>query len=392
MADIRKRSGSKGTNYQVRYPSKSTKTGYAYATFDTLKEARTFTENLGGMQHATGGKINVPKAVQKWLDVCENIGRDGREIVEQTTLVGYKHRAKAMKAYPWDKYLHELTPPDIVKFRTWLLDTYSRDFARRTLSSFHSVLIEMKHQGYISGDPAARITVRSDGRYEEDNREVEIPTDQEVRALLAAADQMGEVSKQHATAWLRYRPLIYLAVFTGMRPSEYRGLAWSHVLPDRITVRQRADQYNKVGPVKSRAGRRTLYIPKALSEMLLAWKKECPASDLDLVFPTATGLPMALNNVTRRCWEPLLEAAGLMDADPDCEDGTMRPRYTPYALRHYFASKLIEKGTDLKFIQTAMGHADIQLTLNTYGHLIRGKEDAHKARAEAFAAELMAAE
>lgn len=32
---------------------------------------------------------------------------------------------------------------------------------------------------------------------------------------------------------------------------------------------------------------------------------------------------------------------------------------------------------DLKFIQTAMGHADIQLTLNVYGHLLKDKEAEH---------------
>lgn len=394
MADIRKRTGAKGTTYQVRYQSKSTKTGYAYATFKTLKEARAFNENLGSLQHAAGGKLSVLQAIQKWLDICEKVGRDGREVVEYTTLLGYQHRAVAMKDYPWEKYLHELTPTDVIKFRTWLLGNYSRDFSRRTLSSFHSVLIEMKHQGFIAHDPAAGITVRNDGRHEEDDREVEIPTDDEMRAILAAVERMAEKSEQHAKAWRRYRPMIYLAVFTGMRPSEYRGLAWSNVLKDRINVRQRADQFNKVGPVKSRAGRRTLYIPNAVYQTIEAWQKYCPASKLGLVFPTSEGKPMALNNFTRRCWEPLMEAAKLMDPDtrPGAKEGAMRPRYTPYALRHYFASKLIEKGTDLKFIQTAMGHADIQLTLNTYGHLIRGKDDAHKERAEAFAAELMAAE
>ena len=49
------------------------------------------------------------------------------------------------------------------------------------------------------------------------------------------------------------------------------------------------------------------------------------------------------------------------------------PKYTPYALRHYFASKLIETGRDLKFIQTAMGHSKIEVTFNVYGHLIRAR-------------------
>lgn len=45
MTDIRKRIGKKGATYQVRYSSKSTKTGYAYKTFDTIKEARAFLES-----------------------------------------------------------------------------------------------------------------------------------------------------------------------------------------------------------------------------------------------------------------------------------------------------------------------------------------------------------
>ena len=45
MADIRKRNGAKGITYQVRYPSKASKSGYAYKTFLTLKEAREFRES-----------------------------------------------------------------------------------------------------------------------------------------------------------------------------------------------------------------------------------------------------------------------------------------------------------------------------------------------------------
>jgi hypothetical protein len=49
MADIRKRKGPKGVKYQVRYPTSETKSGYTYASFDTLKEARAFSENLGSL-------------------------------------------------------------------------------------------------------------------------------------------------------------------------------------------------------------------------------------------------------------------------------------------------------------------------------------------------------
>lgn len=67
----------------------------------------------------------------------------------------------------------------------------------------------------------------------------------------------------------------------------------------------------------------------------------------------------------------------------------LQPRYTPYALRHYFASKLIEKGKDLKFIQAAMGHSKIEITLNVYGHLLKDREEAKKQTAEELAAEIL---
>ncbi len=66
-----------------------------------------------------------------------------------------------------------------------------------------------------------------------------------------------------------------------------------------------------------------------------------------------------------------------------------RPKYTPYALRHYFASKLIEKGKDFKFIQDTMGHSKIEITLNVSGHLLKDREEAKKQTAEELATELL---
>ena len=72
---------------------------------------------------------------------------------------------------------------------------------------------------------------------------------------------MGKKNDFMEKCWARYRPMIYLAGFSGMRPSEYRGLPWSNVYEDRVKVRQRADKTGIIGPVKSRAGRRTIYLP-----------------------------------------------------------------------------------------------------------------------------------
>lgn len=393
MADIRKRTGKRGTNYQVRYPSNTTSSGYAFATFSTLKEARHFTENLGSMKDVPGGvAMTVPEAVSRWLDICEKIGRDGREKVEPETLKEYQRRARVMNEYPWPKPLHEIEAADVVAFRNWLLENKTRDLARRALSSFHSVMIEMHRQGAITSDPATGITVKTGGRYDDDADGVEIPTDSEMRSIYAAADRLALKNGYMAKCWARYRPLIYLAGFTGMRPSEYRGLSWSQVAADHIVVRQRADATGIIGPVKSRAGRRTLYLPALVSDMLSDWRAICPASTGDLVFPTASGKPMMLTNFRAGCWDPLMREAGLMEAVEKGGKIVEVPIYTPYALRHYFASKLIETGKDLKFIQRAMGHSKIEVTFNVYGHLIRGREEQYKLTAEELAHNILGAQ
>lgn len=390
MSDIRKRVGRKGTTYQVRYPSQSTKSGYAYATFNTRKAALAFTENLGGLPDRVSSEIRtVSHAVQRWLDICEKIGRDGREKVEPETLKEYRHRGKIMQEYAWPKALHELEPADVVHFRNWLLENKTRDQARRTLSSFHSVLIEMKHQGHLRHDPAAGISIKSGGRYDAEDAEVEIPSDREMRDIYAAVDEMRTKNDFMEKCWARYRPMIYLAGFSGMRPSEYRGLPWTNLRDDCVEVRQRADKTGIIGPVKSRAGRRTIYLPTLVTDMIFEWQERCPASKFDLVFPTETGKPLNLGNFRAGAWIPLMKEVGLMETTKVKGEETEKPKYTPYALRHYFASKLIEKGKDLKFIQEAMGHSKIEITLNVYGHLLKDREEAKKQTAEELATEIL---
>ena len=98
---------------------------------------------------------------------------------------------------------------------------------------------------------------------------------------------------------------------------------------------------------------------------------------------------MPLNNFARRAWLPLMREARLVTTK--IVEGRVQdvPNYTPYALRHYFASRLIAKGKDLKFIQVTMGHADIQTTLNIYGHLLKDRDSEHIKTAEEMASELV---
>jgi integrase len=156
MADVRKRVGKKGTTYQVRYPSKTTKSGYAFKAFDTLKAAREFVESGNARQSGAARHsqiMTVDQVIEKWLTICEKEGTDGNDPVTLHTLKNYEYVARFMRAYPWEKALQELQPPDIVQFRSWLLENCpSRFVARRTLSCFQTAIGEMALRGFVSAN------------------------------------------------------------------------------------------------------------------------------------------------------------------------------------------------------------------------------------------------
>ena len=69
-----------------------------------------------------------------------------------------------------------------------------------------------------------------------------------------------------------------------------------------------------------------------------------------------------------------MEKAGLMQESEVDGERVLETMYTPYSLRHFFASMLIAQNKDLKTIQVWMGHEDAAMTLNVYGHLLRLKQ------------------
>ena len=68
-------------------------------------------------------------------------------------------------------------------------------------------------------------------------------------------------------------------------------------------------------------------------------------------------MPTKLTNRADKAWK----AAGL-------------ERITLHECRHTFASLMIAAGVNAKALQTFMGHANIGITLDRYGHLMPGSE------------------
>jgi len=104
-------------------------------------------------------------------------------------------------------------------------------------------------------------------------------------------------------------------------------------------------------------------IPAFLCDVLAQHlKARAPLGPDDLIFVGAQGAPLRASAFRQRFWYPAVKAS----VGPPC-------RF--HDLRHTHAAMLIQAGTHAKMIQRRLGHAQIGVTLNTYGHLMEGLDE-----------------
>ena len=247
--------------------------------------------------------------------------------------------------------LSQLTAPMVRHYLDGWLKDLSRAMAVRVLRSFKAIITDAQQRGLVAQNVALAVTALKQAR---GKPKVVPPSKQSLRAILEAAEASDDVMG---------KAIVELAIFTGLRASELRGLAWSSLSLDdnTVTVEQRADAKGTIGSPKSEAGYRVIPLPGRTVKTLKAWKLACQPHKLDLVFPSQKGKPLSHRVLMKSHVEPILTGAGV-------EQAGLHP------FRHAAASLWIEQGLNPKRIQHLMGHSSIAMTLDVYGHLLPDAE------------------
>src|SRR5262245_23252293 len=307
-------------------------------TFDRKKDADDFHDtvvDIGKGEHIAPSKSEtVAEAAERWIKRTEAEGR------ERSTVRQYRQHVKlhinprigAIK-------IANLTPAKVESFRDNLLTSLSRPLARKVLTSLKSIL-----KGAKRAHVAADVTIGRDKRQRKLEAGVDIPTPDEIRRLL------------QVEAHIRPRTLLAVAIFTGLRASELRGLRWRDIdfKHSELRVHQRADRFNAIGSPKSESSVRTIDLGPRVVSALKEWKLACPKGEAGLVFPAVSGEVEHHKNALRSL-EPLMVAAGVVDKGD-------KAKYGLHAMRHYFASWCINRRADggrelpPKNVQTLLGH------------------------------------
>jgi integrase len=152
------------------------------------------------------------------------------------------------------------------------------------------------------------------------------------------------------------RPLWAVAFYAGLRRSELIGLRWEDVdlAGGAIRVRRGWDMVEGAVAPKSLKGRRKIPMAAVLRDHLDEHRVQSGGEGR--VFASQAWVEKA-NDRARKVWK---------EAE--------LPTLTMHTARHTFASMMIAAGVNAKALSTYMGHANIAVTFDLYGHLMPGAE------------------
>jgi integrase len=342
-------------------------------TFARKKDADAFiakakVEVREGVHTADSDSVTIRDAADLWLTTGAARG------LERATLSAYEQHARLHIIPSLGRVkLSRISAPAIRDFEDRLrTDGRSAAMIRKILTSLGSMLSDAQERGLVSRnvvrDLGSRRKKGADRRADRRQKGrlkvgVDIPSREEIRAIAGALHEP-------------WRPVLLTAIFTGLRASELRGLRWADVdLKDNeLHVRQRADRYNAIGAPKSSSGERTVPLPPIVANVLREWKLACPRTESDLIFVSTSGRIWSLSGIVAYGFHPAQVRAGVVAAGKAKYGGL-------HSLRHFYASWCINRQADgglglpLKLVQERLGHANITMTADVYGHLFPRGDD-----------------
>lgn len=265
--------------------------------------------------------------------------------------------------------LDHLKPEHIQKHYTSCLN---KGLSPGTIAYHHAVIhVALKtavKRGLLYRNPADAVDPPCTRR-----KEMKIWTEDQVNIFVEAAKDN------------RYYILFYTALFTGMRRSELLGLKWEDVdlIFGQICVRRSLHHLKNGSYVftepKSVKSRRTIALTPSNALLLKEyWENQSLERSMlgtslsanDLVFCTVDGKPLRPNTITR-AWEVLAAQCGL-------------PVIRLHDARHTHASIMLKQGIHPKIVQERLGHSSIEMTLDTYSHVVPGLQEAAAKRFDDF--------
>lgn len=298
-------------------------------------------------QYLEPTKILFSEFSYKWLHNCP------KSRVKPSTYRGYKSDIDChLNSAFGDYFISEIDQEQIESFLSDLMSKRNPKTVNNIRLTLHMIMGYARRLKYIKENPVSEIKP-----FKVEHKEMGYLTPVEIRPFLKHANEP-------------FKTLYLLAVLTGMRRGEILALQWGDInwVNNTIFVKRSlfwklrkecgedGQRWQFVTP-KSKRSTRSIVMTPALKKALEIHRINAPINLHDLVFCNSKGNPLDPDNLIMREFIPTLSMAGIR-----------RIRF--HDLRHTYATLLIHQGENVKFIQSQMGHASIQTTMDRYGHLL----------------------
>jgi integrase len=262
------------------------------------------------------------------------------------------------------KRLDEIKRDDVkALINSLIAKDLSRNTIRNALCVIRGIFNQAIESNLIEINPAARL-----GRFTRTAKTAETKgvslRPNEVQQFLCAAREVCS----------EYYSIFLTALRAGLRRGELVALQWGDIQfgkdeddQNRFIVVRHNYVRREHTTTKSKKSRRvdlSKELRRALLEtrdkrMLDAFLNGKSDISCDLVFPSPAGTILDPDNLYHRYFLPVLAKAGIR-------------KIRLHDLRHTFGSLLIQNGASIVYVKEQMGHSSIQVTVDTYGHLIPG--------------------
>jgi integrase len=338
-------------------------------------------------------KITLQAFGEQWLDANE------RGTVITTTLARSQNMARYIYPVLGHKLIHTVVRDDIKALLTSLRTEMSDASAKGIIGQLNTMLEAAVEGGYIVSNPASK--VRRNVRTRKSKQCKRSMSEPQMKQFLHAVANptQPKVGPKYDNLDVMESFFMLLAR-TGIRLGEGFAAQWSafnwrtQEFTVRMALSKAVGQDRAIWKEPKNGLIRKVDLSDQLSDQLQYLLELRPDADTTSVYNLA---PWA--KVDWTAYRHTLKAGGdalaLLPPGPSPDsllfplsdrvfsEATIRRvmahavktlkdgRYTPHELRHSYASLIIsEDGSKMKYVQLQLGHASIQETMDTYGHLI----------------------
>lgn len=299
------------------------------------------------MQNSNAGANSSKNVNIKFKDIVEKFIALYVEInLKPSTIRSYHdHYRLHIKDFFLDIKLVEINTMILLRFiKTKKKEGLSNKTINNILTTIGTIFNWAIENGYTNYNPAQRVK-----KLKVENLEMNFLTSSEITAVLEYA-QMN---------YPDFYPLLLTAIYSGMRRGEILALTWDCVNFKECKIKVRKTLYKgQFLTPKTKNSIRDIRVPQKIIEVLKLHKSMQEFENpLNLVFSQENGKPIDADNMVKRRFNKVLKGANVTQI-----------RF--HDLRHTYASLLLAKDMNIKYIQKQMGHANFEITMNTYAHLM----------------------